>query len=244
MREIGTPLRRAFAHNDQLQRRPLYDALELGFTALEADVFLVDGQLLLGHGRKDLVAGRTLSSVYLDPLAELVEHNGGLFDGQSLTLLVDVKSEAGPTYAALHDVLAGYDGLLTQYRQGGTLDGPVRVVVSGHVDLPQMEQQPLRYATADARLPHLENALSPVVSMVSDKWREHLTWLWLAERWMRKREQARLMRLVRQIHDAGCTARFWGVLPRSWPALLAADVDHIITDDLAALRQFLLANDR
>ena len=242
MREIGTPLRRAFAHNDQENPRPLYDALEHGFTAVEADVFLVDGQLLLGHGRKDVVPGRTLSSVYLDPLASLVERRGGLYDGQSLMLLVDVKSEAGPTYAAVHEVLSGYDGLLTQYRHDGTLNNPVRVVVSGHTDLAQMEKQLVRYATADARISHLEETLSPVVSMVSAKWTRQFSLLGM--RWVRERDRAELERLVMLIHHAGCSARFWGAHPRTWPALLAAGVDQIITDDLPGLRQFLLANDR
>src|SRR5688500_1198313 len=144
MLEIGTPLRRAFAHNDYHQSRPLFDALEQGFTAVEADVFLVDGQLMLGHGRRDVEPGRTLTSVYLDPLSDLVEHRGHVYADQSFMLLVDVKSEAGPTYAALHDVLSGYRGILTQYRHDGTLSGPVRVVVSGHTDLAQMEQQLVR----------------------------------------------------------------------------------------------------
>jgi hypothetical protein len=243
MVEIGTLLPRAFAHNDQLQDRPLLGALEHGFPAVEADVFLVDGQLLVGHGRKDIVAGRTLSSLYLDPLAELVEDRGHLYDGHPFLLLVDVKSEAGPTYAALHGVLASYDHMLTQYRHDGTLSGPVRVVVSGHTDLAQMEQQLVRYATADVRSTHLEQTLSPVVSMVSDKWADSFRWLWVTERWTRRRERAKLARLVTRIHDAGCTARFWGVLPRSWPVLLAADVDHIITDDVPGLRRFLLDHD-
>ena len=215
MRAIGTPLRRAFAHNDYEQPSPLWDALEHGFTAVEADVFLVDGQLLLGHGSRDVVPGRTLSSVYLEPLAGLVERRGGLYDGQSLMLLVDVKSEAGPTYAALHDVLSEYDGLLTQYRHDGTLSGPVRVVVSGHTDLALMEQQLVRYATADARIPHLEETLSPVVSMVSAKWAKHFTWL--GEGPMHRREQAELDAAGRT--DPRC--RLHGEVLGSRPAHLA-----------------------
>jgi len=243
MCEIGSLLPRAFAHNDQLQERPLLNALEHGFAAVEADVFLVDGQLLVGHGRKDIVPGRTLSSLYLDPLAALVKDRGSLYDGHPFLLLVDVKSEGEPTYAALHEVLSGYSDMLTQYRHDGTLSGPVRVVVSGHTDLATMERQLVRFATADVRLTHLERSLSPVVSMVSDKWTDSFRWLWLTERWMRRREQARLRRMVTRIHEAGCTARFWGVLPRSWPSLLAADVDHIITDDVPGLRRFLLDHD-
>ncbi|HET6325009.1 MAG TPA: hypothetical protein VFG04_09940, partial [Planctomycetaceae bacterium] len=44
-----TPLIRAHAHNDYEHKRPLFDALDQGLCSVEADIFLVDGQLLVGH---------------------------------------------------------------------------------------------------------------------------------------------------------------------------------------------------
>ncbi len=35
---------RAHSHNDYLHRRPLLDALALGFCSVEADIYLVDGE--------------------------------------------------------------------------------------------------------------------------------------------------------------------------------------------------------
>lgn len=242
MREIGAPLRRAFAHNDNDQPDPLWGALAHGFTAVEADVVLVDGELRLGHSARAVMPGRTLSSVYLEPLAELVADRGHVFPDESLMLLVDVKSDAASTYAALHEVLVEHRAMLTQHRHDGTLSGPVRVVVSGHTDLPQMEAQLVRYAMADARIPHLEDVLSPVVTMVSAKWGKLFSWM--GDGPMHSDEQAELKRLVARIHQTGCTARFWGADPRVWPQLLAADVDQIIADDLAGLREFLVTHDR
>ena len=48
------PLENAHAHNDYLHERPLFEALDLGFNSVEADIFLVDGQLLVGHSRDQL----------------------------------------------------------------------------------------------------------------------------------------------------------------------------------------------
>jgi hypothetical protein len=45
------PLARAHAHNDFQHERPLFDALAHGFTSVEADVWLVNGELLIGHER-------------------------------------------------------------------------------------------------------------------------------------------------------------------------------------------------
>ncbi|NVJ48512.1 MAG: hypothetical protein HWE07_15355, partial [Cytophagia bacterium] len=44
-----TPLPRAHAHNDYEHERPLFDALENGFTSVEADVYLIDGELYVYH---------------------------------------------------------------------------------------------------------------------------------------------------------------------------------------------------
>ncbi|MEI6356987.1 MAG: hypothetical protein WCP53_07785, partial [Verrucomicrobiota bacterium] len=71
------PLPRAHAHNDYAHQRPLLDALDNGFCSVEADIYLVDGQLLVAHDRKDLKPGRTLQALYLDPLRERVRANGG-----------------------------------------------------------------------------------------------------------------------------------------------------------------------
>src|SRR5215475_3841962 len=71
------PLENAHAHNDYLHDRPLFDALDQGFTSVEADIFLVDAQLLVGHTRGALKPDRTLESLYLAPLAERVHTNGG-----------------------------------------------------------------------------------------------------------------------------------------------------------------------
>src|SRR5437773_8402832 len=72
-----TPLIHAHAHNDYLHARPLLDALDHGFCSVEADIYLVEGQLLVAHDRDKVKPDRTLQSLYLDPLRERVRKNGG-----------------------------------------------------------------------------------------------------------------------------------------------------------------------
>ena len=66
------PLTNVHAHNDYEHTRPLLDALQHGFCSVEADVHLVDGQLLVAHSRLDVNPGKTLQALYLDPLRERV----------------------------------------------------------------------------------------------------------------------------------------------------------------------------
>jgi hypothetical protein len=97
------PLVNAHAHNDYEHARPLLDALGRGFCSIEADVWLMDGQLLVAHDRGKTKPGRTLQALYLDPLQARVKQNGGRVyaGGPSLTLMVDVKSGEADTWLAL-----------------------------------------------------------------------------------------------------------------------------------------------
>src|SRR3954470_14608888 len=83
------PLTRVHAHNDYEHKRPLFDALDHGFCSVEADIYLVNGQLLVAHDRSQVKPDRTLQSLYLDPLRERVRRNGGrvYHQGPEVTLL-------------------------------------------------------------------------------------------------------------------------------------------------------------
>ena len=91
------PLARAHAHNDYYHERPLLDALASGFCSVEADVFLKDDTLLVGHSRFELKKERTLESLYLAPLAKRVKANGGsVYKTKApFHLMIDFKTD-GP----------------------------------------------------------------------------------------------------------------------------------------------------
>ncbi|MEU2144068.1 hypothetical protein ABZ741_07095, partial [Streptomyces globisporus] len=98
------PLRHAHAHNDYLHPRPLHDALAHGFTSVEADIFLVDGELLVAHEPATLDPTRTLASLYLDPLAALVRAGHGSVHPHHRTplqLLIDIKADGVAAYHEL-----------------------------------------------------------------------------------------------------------------------------------------------
>ncbi|MEU6645300.1 hypothetical protein ABZ863_22450 [Saccharomonospora sp. NPDC046836] len=101
------PLAQAHAHNDYEHPRPLLDALAAGFTSVESDIYLVDGQLLVGHDPQDLTAERTLEALYLEPLrARVLATHGRVYQRPAdFQLLVDIKTEANSTYAALEQRL-------------------------------------------------------------------------------------------------------------------------------------------
>ncbi|GAA5153685.1 hypothetical protein GCM10023340_36070 [Nocardioides marinquilinus] len=244
----ATALPAAHAHNDYEHARPLRDAIEQGFTSVEADVWLVDGELLVAHDLEDVVPGRTLESLYLSPLEGLAAMNRGpVIAGhrRPLQLLVDVKSEASATYAALDRVLRRHPRLLTSWDATGERPGAVSVAVSGNRDLPAMAAQPVRWAAYDGRLENLYGGASAgLVPLISANWSSVSAWTGTGP--FPAADRARLRRIVEQAHDEGRRVRFWatndspGAARRAlWTELRRAGVDHLNTDDLSGLRRFL-----
>ncbi|MEO3798724.1 phosphatidylinositol-specific phospholipase C/glycerophosphodiester phosphodiesterase family protein [Nonomuraea sp. B1E8] len=244
------PLPRAHAHNDYEHERPLLDALDHGFTSVEADIYLVDGELRVGHDPEDLRPGRTLQSLYLDPLIRRVRH-GSVFPGtrQRLQLLVDIKNNGEATYTELDRVLKAYKRMLTTYHKGKVRPGAVTVVVSGERPRELMAGQERRYAFYDGRMGDLGQGDPGLIPLISDNWTNHFSWLGEGE--MPAAERDKLREIVATAHRDGQRVRFWATPDTAGPArdalwreLVAADVDHINTDDLAGLRDFLREHDR
>ncbi|MEU1267815.1 phosphatidylinositol-specific phospholipase C/glycerophosphodiester phosphodiesterase family protein [Streptomyces sp. NPDC005799] len=246
------PLWRAHAHNDYEHPRPLFDALDHRFGSVEADIFLVGDQLLIGHTVDDLDPTRTLESLYLDPLARIVKANHGtVYRGwhRPLQLLIDIKTEGSSTYLELDRHLQRYKHLFTTYAHGRVHAGAVTNVISGDraARIP-MEAQSVRRAFYDGRLTDLgTSAPASFVPLISDNWQLNFTWLGVGA--FPEAERQKLRGIIGQVHKAGQTVRFWNTPDVAGPArdalwteLLAAGVDYFNTDDLAGLESFLDAH--
>ncbi len=241
-RQSVVPLPAAHAHNDYAHPRPLLDALDQGFCSVEADVFLVDGRLLVGHSRRELTAERTLQRLYLDPLRERVEQGEGRVypDGPTLTLLIDIKSDGPSTYQALQALLPTYAAILTRVENGQRHDAAVQIVISGNQPIDRIAASRPRFAFVDGRLPDLEGSLpSDLVPLISDRWSAHFDWRGSGP--FPAAQAAKLQQIVQRAHARGQRVRFWDTAdrPEVWQVLRDAHVDLINTDDLPGLAAFL-----
>ncbi|WP_405067745.1 glycerophosphodiester phosphodiesterase family protein [Kribbella sp. NBC_01510] len=237
----------AHAHNDYDHRRPLQDALDRGFNSVEADVWLVDGELRVAHDLDDAVAGRTLESLYLKPLADRVRENHGQVyqHGRDFQLLIDIKSDGPSTYAAVDQALRKYRGISTVFMNGRVLEGAVTSVISGNRPLDVLKAQKVRYAGYDGRLGDLQSGMpASLMPLVSDNWTNVFTWNGVGP--MPEVEKTKLHDIVVTAHHAGYRVRFWetpdtpgAAREALWGELSAAGVDYINTDDLHGLEDFL-----
>jgi Glycerophosphoryl diester phosphodiesterase family len=235
-------LERAHAHNDYEHKRPLFDALDQGFCSVEADVFLKDGKLLVAHTVFQIHPERTLQKLYLEPLRERAKANGGRVfkDGPTFHLMIDVKTEAQPTWAALTKVLEEYDDLLTVTRDEKTETKAVTVVISGNWDRDGIKNSRVRRAAIDGRPKDLGGSESAaLIPWVSTSWGSMFKWK--GEGSMPADEKQKLADHVAKAHAQKRKVRFWATPDRAeaWAAQRDAGVDLINTDKLAELRAFL-----
>jgi len=238
----ATPLANAHAHNDYEHTRPLLDALDHGFTSIEADVFLIDGQLLVAHNVLDASKDRTLEKLYLQPLQDRATANHGRVykDGPTVTLLVDIKTNGAAAYAALHDLLKQFDSLISATQDGEYTEKAVTVVISGDRPIREIEDSKPRRVGIDGRVADLDSdkpvALLP---LISDNWTSHFRYRGVGP--MPEAEREKLHDMVARAHSKGRRIRFWATPenPVLWKELKDAGVDLIGTDDLAKLSDFL-----
>ncbi|KAF2160086.1 hypothetical protein M409DRAFT_29385 [Zasmidium cellare ATCC 36951] len=110
------------SHNDYWRREPLFDAISWGCTGVEADVWLFDRELYVGHTMSSLKRGGTFREIYVDKLVGLLDRMNagsevgggtgqlsGVFHrkpGQALTLLVDLKNSGRQAFEILQKQLS------------------------------------------------------------------------------------------------------------------------------------------
>ena len=232
---------RGHAHNDYAHKRPLREALELGYRSIEVDVFLVNGEILVGHDRQDLVTTRTLDGLYLAPLYREWMRKSPLVPSGTpeLTLLIDIKAEGTRVWDALQPLLRQYAAMLTTYKDGTVRQGAVRIVLSGDRPVSALRDLDPRSAFIDGRLVDLELNTSPsLVPLVSAPYRETLG---TSSATLDRTSKEKLRSLVRTAHKQKRRIRFWGNpdTKQGWSTLYDSGVDLVNTDNLVGLRDFL-----
>jgi glycerophosphoryl diester phosphodiesterase len=197
----------------------------------------------LGHAREATRPGWTLRSAYLDPLKARAREQGGKIhrDGPPLILLIDIKSEAGPTWAAIRVELEADPTLFTHFGADGIKPGTISVIISGAVPRAKIGEAAERLAACDGRPADLDKENVPValVPLISDNWKNQFKWDGHGE--MPAEEKTKLRTLAARCHDQGRKFRLWNApdLPACWREQFDAAVDYINTDSPAALHAFL-----
>lgn len=234
------PLINAHAHNDYAQPHPLRGAIEHGFCSIEADVFLVDGTLLVGHDRKDLKPEKTLVDMYLKPLAEEVRTHGGTVYGtkQEVILLVDIKVNGKEAYEQLQKDLKPFHSFLSGFRRGRTVQRAVKVILSGDRPIQEVAAQKERFVFIDGRTENLGGDPN-LYPLISESFLPRFKYLGTGA--FGNANSKTLTDFVSKAHASKQLVRFWATpeTPTMWSILFDHKVDLIGTDKQADLASFL-----
>lgn len=236
------PQSRAHAHNDYYQKRPLLDALQHGFTSVEADVILQDDDLMVGHSRLELRAERTLTALYLAPLAKRVSENDGQVyrTAKRFILLIDFKSSGAASLEVLRKQLKPYLHMLTRYENGKVYPGAVTIIISGSRPVAEVAALKTRHVFIDGRFPDLQvKTTSDLVPLVSAPWNGTFSWQGYGN--ISAKELEKLRSIIKAAHEQGKLVRFWAVPHREnlWQVFYNEGIDLINADDLPRLQKFL-----
>jgi len=239
------PLPHAHAHNDYDHQQPLLDALANGFTSIEADVLLIDGDLYVGH---DMPSGKhslpTLRSAYLEPLARIVHnHRGEVYPyyGGDFYLMIDIKTEAEATYQVLKEQLADYQHILTRYENGNYIHGAVTVFLSGNRPISSIQKESQRLVGIDGRPKDLGKGYSAeLMPVISENYSKVIRWNGKGK--IPAADLQKITQLATRTHAEGKKLRLWAIPDQknAWSTLQEAGIDLINTDDLPGLKAFLL----
>lgn len=238
------PLEHGHAHNDYVHSKPLFEALENGFTSIEIDVFLHHGELKVAHVPVGLDDKPTLEELYLAPIAKVIAQNGGsVYKGYStpVIFMIDFKTGDAETYIRLKEVLAKYERYLTVYKGDSVIrQGAISILISGASPVAQVLQQDSALVTIDGAIHDMNNtANARVITRYSDPWERYFSWKGNGQ--IPKRQLEKLKALVAKAHALHKQIRFYHIpdKPNAWKVLLAAGVDWINTNELGTYKSYL-----
>lgn len=222
----------AHAHNDYEHPIPFYTAWNAGFGSIEADVFPVNGILLVAHSRNALNPQRTLDTLYLNPLLKELKKN----PRRKVNLLIDIKADYKQTLPILMQELKPLDKYLSYNLNSAK---PVTILISGERPPPSEYKNYPNYIffDDDLRLVHTPEEWKRVglVSLSFERYSR-----WNGEGDLPEKDKDTIQHVIDSVHHAGKKIRFWAAPDNenSWLTQMKLGVDLIGTDKLQALSSF------
>lgn len=254
------------SHNDYWRPVPFYSALSVGAISIEADVWLYNGTLHVGHEESALTNERTFDSLYIQPILSVLTaqnpnssfltdgttHNG-VYDtssSQTLYLFVDLKTDGAETFPYVVDALqplrdAGY---LTTFDGTAVTEGAVTVIGTGNTPLDQVQGVSPRDYFWDAPIPYLDTIYSDITADVSPIASTDFAVQFpdvVSNQGLNDTQLELLQSQVAVAHAKGIMVRYWdqpgwpiGTRNAVWRSLWDNGVDLLNVDDLEGIANF------
>jgi len=222
----------AHSHNDYHNNIPFLRAYEKGFGSIEADVYAVNGKLMVAHDKKDINPKRSLQALYIDPLIEKFQRDSQ----RKLRLLIEIKED----HKAVLPLVIKELKPLEQYFSYPGHPGRLSIVMTGAVPPPAEFSNYPDWISFD--VDHMDGFTADQwkrIGLVSFPFGKYMKWN--GKGVLNSEEIAKLKGGIDSVHNAGKKIRFWETpdTKSSWLALMRLGVDVIGTDKIEELGDFL-----
>lgn len=222
----------AHSHNDYLNSQPFERAYRNNFGSIEADIYPVNGVLVVAHSKKEIDPKNTLRGLYLDPLLKKLTNDRT----RKLKLLIDIKDDYRQSLALLISEL----GPLAKYLSTPEKSRQVTILISGTRPAPAEYKNYPAYIIFDndQTKPH-NPAEWKRVGLVSLTLEKYTAWKGVGD--LNPADEKKIKFTVDSVHRAGKTIRFWAApdTEASWIKQMQWGVDLIGTDLVDELGNFL-----
>ncbi len=233
----------AFSHNDYWRARPLFDALDYGFNCVEADLWLIGGELYVAHDRPNPDTSIVFSKLYLKPLVERIQKNGGKVypaGDRPFSLMIDCKTDGEEIYPVIKKQLEPYRELFCSIEDGVYKEGAILLFFSGKHPRKTILAETSRFVFLDGTIADLGKGISKTgMPVISDNFAAFFSWR--GEGNMPEQELNEMRTIIRRVHDEGKLFRWWGApdSPYFKRFFLQEGIDLIGADDLGQLYEIL-----
>ncbi|KAF9691415.1 hypothetical protein EKO04_010671 [Ascochyta lentis] len=253
------------SHNDYWRDVPFYSGLAAGAISTEADVWLVDGTLYVGHEPSALTKSRTLESLYINPILDTLHRmnpespflpdgsSNGVFDTapfQTLYFFIDFKTAADELWPAVLQALEPLrnGSWLSTYDGKSFSERPVTVIGTGNTELSDVRKYLPRDVFLDAPLaqlgePRYKDLTSNEAIIASTNFAATFGEIRKPE--LNDTQLAKLRKQIDIAHQKGIKARYWNqpnwpIKTRNaiWRTLWEEGIDLLNVDDLKAAAEF------
>ncbi len=222
----------AHSHNDYLNNMPFYKAYNAGFGSIEADVFPVNGVLVVAHSKSEIKPERTLRSMYLVPILKELTAK----ESRNLSLLVDIKEDYKTVLPLLIKEVGDYEKYISTPNHTNRLT----IVISGTRPPPNEYNNYPDFILFDndLKLKHTPEEWNRV-GLVSLPFYQISKWK--GEDEINRKDKKAVRHIIDSVHSANKPIRFWAAPDTeiSWKLQKKLRADLIGTDKIQELANYL-----
>lgn len=220
---------KALSAHDHKRKNPLFDAINIGFNGISAEIKLnKNGELYCGK--------RKFKEAYLEPLK--VRSENGIKNihpthTDEFILFFEITSDSNATFEAILREIEPYKEIFTSFEGTKRIKKPVRLIIGGNVPYTKIFNSSKRYLFAEESVLSINHTKDATVTFLAGLSLKS-NYTWNGERNMPNMEYMNLITHVKNAHKAGRLVRLYEIpeLPNAYDILYGSGIDLIEIEDI------------